>query len=489
MSPLKGHGKVIFELPVDFPTPKTTGDAAPRLLETFNTLWHGRDRNVERIPCISGPTPPILKWKTQRRRMEWWPNQVNLDQAGRDSSSDVKYRSSRISTGGHKARGAGVLMDKKLHVSLMDDMYKMTSFNAHPSADLTKGPVPTVNGPSEERGRPGYSDPDVAARGEVTASGGAGATNQPITVQIKKHETEQQTEARMRSYAYFLQQDEEDVWRYANNKSNANYEKERKDLEKSWLDPGKLLHLQDNSSIYICEDPSEVYLDHILARGNPEKKRMMKASGDHAAIIQTSLQIKREKLAASHAGKPHSPDANPDHNALIQLRTLMQEIFTSHRVVSRERIFAALLKKTDALSKLHKMASAYDQARSSNEEDMRTQIDKQLHRWLQEACGDHIKHIQLRNDGMERYVRELDGSDSDNPLRKIVLDVIKAMDDKDGDSGKDHAGSVRRQDVETACEAKQVRFTHALYARIMKEYCVGGRGGWWTLKTGNEGDI
>ena len=167
----------------------------------------------------------------------------------------------------------------------------------------------------------------------------------------------------------------------------------------------------------------------------------------------------------------------------------MQEIFTSHRVVSRERIFAALLKKTDALSKLHKMASAYDQARSSNEEDMRTQIDKQLHRWLQEACGDHIKHIQLRNDGMERYVRELDGSDSDNPLRKIVLDVIHAMDDKDGDSGKDHAGSVRRQDVETACEAKQVRFTHALYARIMKEYCVGGRGGWWTLKTGNEGDI
>ena len=99
-------------------------------------------------------------------------------------------------------------------VSLMDEMYKMSPFNAHPSAELTKGPV-AGNGPAEERVRAGYGDPNGAAGGAggAGAAGGAGgtgaaggtggagggATNQLINVRVKKHETEQQTEARMRS--------------------------------------------------------------------------------------------------------------------------------------------------------------------------------------------------------------------------------------------------------------------------------------------------
>lgn len=420
--------------------------------------------------------------------MEWWPQEPGVDQAGRGSSSDVTYKSSRISTGGHKARGAGVIIDNTgMHVSLMDEMYKMSPFNAHPSAELTKGPV-AGNGPSEERGRTGYGDSNGGTRGEVAAGGasGVGATNQLINVRVKKHETEQQTEARMRSYAYFLEQDGEDEWRYANNKSNRSYKSKRSELEKSWLaaaQPANLIRQEpaDGPTITICEDPREVFLDQILAKGNPEKKRRLLASGQHASTIQAALEVKREK--ATHVGKPHEPDATLDQNGRIQLLSIMEQIFEEHRVVSRERIFAILL-KTDISSKLHKMASAYDQARSSNE-DLRAKIDRQLHDWLKDACRDKIKHIQLRNDGMERYVWELDGSGGDDPMRTIILDVIQQVDARHVDSGKANAGAVRKEDVRSACEGAKYRFSDTQYNKIMKEYCVGNKGNWW-MKSGNE---
>ena len=111
-------------LGVSFPVPtqkKAKGQAkgqakGPRdpvhSLETFNMLWHGRARQEPRVPCINGERPPpVMRWKTERRRVEWWPRRMGDDQAGRWSSSDVKYKSSRISTDGHKSRGAGFIVD------------------------------------------------------------------------------------------------------------------------------------------------------------------------------------------------------------------------------------------------------------------------------------------------------------------------------------------------------------------------------------------
>ena len=477
--PLSEHGRVTLELPVHFSRhhdmPQGT-DEAPEPLDTFNILWHGREQSIQRVPCIRTGRPPIIKWKTQRRRMEWETQDVEKDQTSRDCPSLVKYKSSRISTDGRMSRGACVITNNKLCVSLMDEMYKMTPLSTLPLMDVTRGSVPG-NVLTEERGRQGFPDSNAGGSKNEAAPG---APNQPITVQIKKHETEQQTEARMRSYAYFVQQDEEDPWVYACNMSNDRYARDRRNLEALWVNPRELVKVPDDrTSMRICENPGAVFLDHVLSKGNPEKKRKRIASGDHTATIQAAIQVKREAAIAAHVGKPHAPNATPDHDSLDRLRNIMEQALASHTVVSRERIFA-ILKTTHHSSRLSKMAAAYHDARSNGDQDKQAKIDDQLHRWIMESCGQSIRHIQLKQDGMERYIRMLEGDSVNDILKMTILEVIQTVDNR-----RDSAGVVKKQDIQTACEERKVRLTDTLYSKVMKEYCVSVKGG-WSLKTGNE---
>jgi hypothetical protein len=290
---------------------------------------------------------------------------------------------------------------------------------------------------------------------------------QPITVQIKKHETEQQTEARMRSYAYFVSQDEEDEWVRTHNKASKRHKDERKRLESTWVSPAECIACPDTRRSWrMCEDPKVDYLDHVLAGGNPSKKQKGTTGGGTTA---SAVLVKRE--ASAHVGKPHAPSANPDQDSIIQLRKIVDQTFSSNSVLSRERVFAALL-KTHIPSRLNRMAAAYHDAMDAPTKDA---IDGQLHRWIMEACGNTVRHVRMDHDGMERYLKVLEGNDVNDIFKSIVIDLLL-----------EHGGKVKKQDVMTACERHNCRWSDVLYSKVMREYCVSLRGGLWSLKTGNE---
>jgi hypothetical protein len=131
-----GHGKLTNDIPVIYSRhsvpPARAGDG-PKPLPTLNVMWHGRERDVDRIPPHN-PDPPLVAWKMQRKRMEWTPQGIGQSVSepnSKGSEAFVKYKSSLLSTGRKMTKGAAVVVNGKLYVNLMDEMYKMTPYNAH----------------------------------------------------------------------------------------------------------------------------------------------------------------------------------------------------------------------------------------------------------------------------------------------------------------------------------------------------------------------
>jgi len=237
------HGDVVKRLPLYFTPHLAKRQKNARKIDTFNTLWHGRHHALPRIPMLGGDDtrpasdkdnwkdPPTVLWKTTRRRMEWHPENVDEKKpplggrgefvpCGYDQNrwqglatstetersnykgnlTDVKYKSSVVTTDGLKYRGAVYVRDGKVHVSLMDEMYKMTPWNAHESA---------LGSAANER---------TGVSQEEEATNAASARNKAIKVHVKRTETDQQEEARKRSYAYYKEVDDSDEWKYVANR-------------------------------------------------------------------------------------------------------------------------------------------------------------------------------------------------------------------------------------------------------------------------------
>ena len=301
----------------------------------------------------------------------------------------------------------------------------------------------------------------------------------------------------MRSYAYYVERDGHDEWCHAQIKSNI--ERDMNPLASTWIAAGqKSTCIGQGEKLKICENPSEVYLDHILARGNPEKKIRLQESGLHSSEIQKSFKREHEHEHGRH-GKHEKHDVeatlNPDECA--ELQSCMHQMLSLHHVLSRERVFQALKDKErkermtldtgdSPVSKLHTMARAYEDATSSGDADLRAKIDLQLHGWLMAACGENIKHFHLQWDGVERYVKVLDMAQADNMLRKVVLDVILSKDAAHA-RGQVSDSAVQREHIQNAADDAKVPWNERQYEKIMKEYCVlQKKGGKWWMKSGNE---
>ena len=237
------HGEVVKRLPLYFTPHLAKRQKNARKIDTCNTLWHGKHHALPRIPMLGGDDtrpasdkdnwedPPTVLWKTTRRRMEWHPENVDEKKpplggrgefvpCGYDQNrwqglatstetersnykgnlTDVKYKSSVVTTDGLKYRGAVYVRDGKVHVSLMDEMYKMTPWNAHASA---------LGSAANER---------TGVSQEEEATNAASARNKAIKVHVKRTETDQQEEARKRSYAYYKEVDDSDEWKYVANR-------------------------------------------------------------------------------------------------------------------------------------------------------------------------------------------------------------------------------------------------------------------------------
>lgn len=536
LPPASGHGKITHILPVHFSSflrkKPTKGEEATEPLEPFNTLWHGRDRTLARIPAYGGMDKnesviePSIQWKRVRGRMEWHPE--NMFTPVRDYSfrpadhhydqnyngpitsdvphtnckgklADIKYKSSRISTDGKRKRAASLPYEGKVYVSLMDDMYKMTPYNAH------------ITGIGSNAAGAATADDDRDGDRGDRQQHGQDAQNERdakrIVTKVERVETEQSKEARHRTYAYFKQQDDLDPWTHLALRSHYRDRHTRNNLMNIFLDTDKNYSISEGG-MHIGDD-TRYYLDHILAEGNPHKKKQRDrdkggfalaagvdgrrpAGGSHTS----TFQIKREQGEGGIAsgpgdgtggdvgvdvglGKPtkhsHAVHDTPDHTSLDQLKRVMDDALNLNTVVSRERIFDQLV-GMPSYTKLNAMAIAYKDAHTRKDDARIDEIDRQLHRWIVEAFNNDICHITTG--GMERYTRQLKGTDVKDLFRNMVLETLtKSLD-----------GKTKKADLQSACKETTygLRWSDSLYSKVIKEYCVGGKGGVWTLKTGNE---
>lgn len=166
--------------------------------------------------------PTRVKLKPKVKRMQW---DIPLDRSKNyndDADQLIKLRSFSLQSSrvdpGMQGLAIGIRKDNDVFLVPVREVLQLR----HSPAYLDKekeGNVPIGAGTVGRGGKGGASS--AAAATNFADTGGAGGSGSvtlkhednellPITVQVKKHETEQQTEARLRSYAFHAQQEESD---------------------------------------------------------------------------------------------------------------------------------------------------------------------------------------------------------------------------------------------------------------------------------------
>lgn len=400
-------------------------------------------------PYETGAGNPRVKYKFDVKRMHW---DIPLDVDGhhyydadfdeRKQISHFSLKSSRV----HQGIGGtcvGLLKDNTLHLIPVQEVMQLRPSPHHldkhgkESVSLKDGSVKT-------------------ARDALFAENGRRNDLQPITVQIKKHETEQQTEARLRSYAFHAQKDEADPWcdlSYCGEQSGESAAVWSQ-IENSMAEP-----IEEETYLNKRE-----YLDALIGSAS--------MALSVPALHTETMQDNRGKVGGLHSetaydiGKPAQNIPMKGHvkledsimmdvsaelstDSTTSLKTTLDRLFEESAVLSLSRIRKSL-KKPHMTDQLQEIAH-----RSSDEE---------LH-----ACIMTLnRYIHLRNS----YVRQLKGDSILDPLRSIVVDILHENE------------VIKRSDVMDKANELGVAVTDNMYSRVMKELCVS-KGALWSMKSGD----
>ena len=269
---------------------------------------------------------------------------------------------------------------------------------------------------------------------------------QPITVQIKKHETEQQTEARLRSYAFHAQQDEADLWCTLQYRSAES--KEAVHLVESMH--GTSLDFVDEAEMMDCES----YLNGIVPSIEAMEMGDIKEFGvQFEAMKDMGRPIHTKGNSIDGTGAANGTDSAVSSDLTYEstraLRTAMARLFEQSAVLSINKV-RKTLRQNSMPSQLKKIAA------SGSDDDVHSCIM---------SLGDYVFVRQA-------YVRKLKGDSILDPLRSVVLEVLESNE------------VVKRGDVMELASARGVAVSDQMYSRVMRELCCS-KGSSWFMKPGD----
>lgn len=255
----------------------------------------------------------------------------------------------------------------------------------------------------------------------------------PIRVQVKRHETEQQVEARLRSYQHHSQQEESDQWI---------------DLKFRGANSQQARALRET----IPASASEAMVPHAV---HP-RVTYLNAIVPAAATVPIAEEDEMEDKNVADAGELGRPAAHVGDNnsrralapdTLAALPSQLAALFERSTVLSLDNI-RTLLSKLPGNAVLNHLGE--------------TATDAALHSAVM-ASGDYLC---IRNS----YTPLLLNKPDIDPLRTVVLELLQEKE------------QLRRSDVVEAAAAKNISpMGDGPYQRVMKELCHS-RGSIWFLK-------
>lgn len=317
------------------------------------------------------------------------------------------------------------------------------------------------------RHNPTYQDKDKDLSKHAdppTSSGGALANNRsasaasatdtkepsmlPITVQVKKHETEQQTEARLRSYAYHTQREEQDPWidlHYVAGSAigRASLLNELVSNAMDASSPEKLYAPLTYLDAFVPGPSISSHVHH--ARGSGAYNNRPGSSGMQGGDFGRPHSVLGESMPDyGRAEGPLSPDA------MEALSKVLPTFFAQSPVLSLVNI-RSLLSKLPTSIILNQVAQ-----RSS---------DRDLHAAI-------VSTEQFIVIG-KSYIARTTGNTAVDPLRSLVIRLLHQNNNR-----------IKKSDVKSATEAEGMVHNENMYTRVMKDLCncVGGT---WSIKPGS----
>eukprot|EP00889_Picochlorum_renovo_P001760 jgi/Picre1/28790/NNA_004187.t1 len=354
-------------------------------------------------PYSTGETAPRVKYKYNVQRMHW---DVPLDTegpnyydggVGESKRGPLEYfslKSSRVHQG-VGGMGVGFMKDNKLHLVPLQEVMQLR-------------PSPNHLDDHKEKST------------------------------IKKHETEQQTEARLRSYAFHAQKDEADEWcdlTYHGHGSDVSSAVQRM-IEHTMGEPV-------GSDQYL--DKME-YLDQLVP-----------STSTAATVSTVKMPYSGEGAVLNDIGKPAQFKSNDQPGSSLMLSNdsmnalgkCLTRLFEESAVISLNKIRRSLQQPhmTEQLVALGATGS-----------------DESLHACI--GSFDNVVFIK------HAYVRRLQGDSTLDPLRSIVLDILAEND------------VTKRGDIMELANKQGVAVTDNMYSRVMKELCIS-KGSSWSMKSGD----
>jgi DNA-directed RNA polymerase-3 subunit RPC5 len=371
---------------------------------------------------------PVVRFKHKVRRMRW---ELPLDSSSvnyyaREQEQEINsftLSSSRVSSG-VEGMAVGFMKNGMLQIVPLKEVMQMRPTPEHMD-DHTSGKAVEFKDSRKE-----------SVMGDL----------QPITVQIKKHETEQQTEARLRSYAFHAQQDEADVW--CSLQYHSADSKEAFNLMENMHDDS--LDFVDEADTMDCES----YLNEIVPSIEAMEMGDMKEGGvQYEAMEDMGKPTHTRGNDVDGTGEANGTDSvvssDLTYESTRALRTAMARLFEESAVLSINKA-RKTLRQNSMPSQLKKIAA------SGSDDDVHSCIM---------SLGDYVfvRHA---------YVRKLKGDSILDPLRSVVLEVLESNE------------VVKRGDVMELASARGVAVTDQMYSRVMRELCCS-KGSSWFMKPGD----
>lgn len=388
----------------------------------------------QRSPDRPYEDPYHVQIKNKVKRMQWDIPLSTVQNYNPDADPATKVRSftlqsTRVDPGMH-GLAVGVRQGNAVYLLPVSEVLQMRHSPAYLDKEQEKQKEKEKEKEAEKRragGADGAGPSGVAIKEE---DGGNASELMPITVQVKKHETEQQTEARLRSYAFHAAQEDADPW-----------------IQLKFLPP------ESHAAVTLLDKiPTRVNkADVAVVANSPESYLQAIVPGStigHDGALDAGVAG-----AANELGKPVGQLGNPAEvlspEATAALPSQLGAFFIAAPVLSLDNIRAMMLN-------LHSQPALKRAAETIS--------DPALHAAI--VASGEIVSIR------KSYTLRVTNNPTTDPLRAVVLHLLQEKE------------TVKRSDVTDAATARNINVTDAMYQRVMKELCTS-RGSNWSIKTGS----
>lgn len=254
-----------------------------------------------------------------------------------------------------------------------------------------------------------------------------------LTVQVKRRETEQQTEARLRSYAHLAAQEEADQW------VPLEYHGETSELAQGvW----QRLATVDGAQEVAHTLTREQYLDAIVPGSSTLHGQETSANWAAGTMAQRDMG-KPTSLAQGATPAPEDLPVPTELQPAIIASALT--LLKAAQVVNIDQIRAVLSRHADAAVKSAASSVA----------------DLALHQAV--LASGEITHLR------KSYFPARLGNATLDPLRNVLIALLQENE------------QLKRSDIFEAARAKGLVVSDTLYSKVVKELCTS-RGSIWTLK-------